>query len=61
MLKLECGHSLSKCYNSFSLSFSLSLSQGKAQFKSVKDLAHDLERKEMDKKIKAAFSESDVM
>ena len=57
MLKLECGHSLSKCYNSFSLS----LSQGKAQFKSVKDLAHDLERKEMDKKIKAAFSESDVM
>ena len=43
------------------LSLSLSLSQGKAQFKSVKDLAHDLERKEMDKKIKTAFSESDVM
>ena len=59
MLKVECGHSLSKYYNSFSLS--LSLSQGKAQFKSVKDLAHDLERKEMDKKIKTAFSESDVM
>ena len=43
------------------LSLSLSLSQGKAQFKSVRDLAHDLERKEMDKKIKTAFSESDVM
>ena len=56
MLKVECGHSLAKCYNSFS-----PLPQGKAQFKSVKDLAHDLERKEMDKKIKTAFSESDVM
>ncbi|XP_019855675.1 PREDICTED: arf-GAP with Rho-GAP domain, ANK repeat and PH domain-containing protein 1-like isoform X2 [Amphimedon queenslandica] len=35
--------------------------RGKGQFMSVKDLAKDLEKKEMEKQIKSALSESDVI